>query len=324
MTVFSTFQAGPGPAPGIPGEALGISMRSPVRAPAPAAAPAPVRAPAPMAAEEGPVAAPPVRPDDTPAPLWRRALSALFTLVIVALAVLLWPAQLGGSTRLVIVSGTSMEPTYDLGDVVVTRDRGMPEVGDVVLFAVPEGGGQGTLVIHRVVDIDDTGHFITQGDNRDVQDQWLLDGDDIEGRPLLRIPAAGRLVWMLQNWLVIALLAGLLTIVLLWPDEPHEPDEQDDEQPEQAEPAPIDAPIDPEIDPEIDTAIVHPRVVVEPSFFTDDEIEALLGTTAPDDETEALPTADSWTEREIDDAVMADALAWLDAELEGLTSSPSR
>lgn len=152
-------------------------------------------------------------------PAWRRALSSTFTLLIFAVVIFLWPAPLGGSTRLVIVSGHSMEPTYDFGDIVVTRGSGAAGVGETVVFEVPEGGGEGLLVIHRVVDVDDAGFFVTQGDNRDTPDRWQLTQGDIIGEPMLRIPHGGHVVFFLQQWVVIAILLGLLTIFLLWPNK---------------------------------------------------------------------------------------------------------
>lgn len=157
-------------------------------------------------------------PDD-PSPPWRRALSATFTMLIFAAVIFLWPAPLGGSTRLVIVSGHSMEPTYDFGDVVVTRGGGASAVGDPVVFRVPDGGGEGILVIHRIIGIDHDGFFETQGDNRDTPDRWQLTQGDIVGEPLLLIPNGGHLVFFLQQWIVIAVLVGLLTIFLLWPSK---------------------------------------------------------------------------------------------------------
>lgn len=162
-------------------------------------------------------------------PRWRRAVSAAFTLTIFAAVILLWPAQLGGSTRLVIVAGHSMEPTYDLGDIVVTRDRGAADVGDPVVFTVPEGdAGAGILVIHRITGVDPEGFFMTQGDNRATPDRWQLTEDDIVGQPLVVIPNGGHVVFFLQQWIVIAVLAGLLTVFVLWPTGTRTDDETDE------------------------------------------------------------------------------------------------
>ena len=168
-------------------------------------------------------------PDRSPVPGWRNLLSMLFTVALVATVIFLWPAPLGGSTRLVIVSGSSMEPTYDFGDVVVTRGGDRPSVGDTVVFAVPNGTAAGMLVIHRIIGVDDEGYFVTQGDNRDTPDQWQLTDDDIVGQPLLHVPKGGHAVWFLQQWIVIAVLLGLLVMFLLWPTNDPQNDEQDEQ-----------------------------------------------------------------------------------------------
>jgi signal peptidase I len=152
----------------------------------------------------------------------RRIASAAMTLALVVAAVAFWPAHLGGSTRMVLVSGTSMEPTYLLGDVVVVRSNDTPEVGDVVVFAIPEGTGAGMLVIHRIVGTDDGGFFVTQGDNRDTVDQWPLTADDIVGTPILRLPYAGRIAMALGRWPVSSVGLGLIATMVLWPRRRHD------------------------------------------------------------------------------------------------------
>ena len=171
-------------------------------------------------------------PDRSPVPRWRNLLSLLFTVTLVAAVIFLWPAPLGGSTRLVIVSGHSMEPTYDFGDVVVARGGYRPGVGDTVVFAVPNGTAKGMLVIHRIIGVDDAGFFVTQGDNRDTPDQWQLTDDDIVGQPLLHVPKGGHAVWFLQQRIVIAVLLGLLVMFLLSPAKDPHNDDQDEQDPD--------------------------------------------------------------------------------------------
>lgn len=157
-------------------------------------------------------------------PLWRRGLSALFTALIIAGIVFLWPERLGGSTNIVVVRGTSMMPVYDLNDIVVARGADSYDIGDIVVFSVPEGVGKGMLVIHRLIGKRADGTWITQGDNRDTPDQFLLHDDDLHGKPLLRVPKAGRLLGVVSNVYVISVAFGLLAIVLLWPKRPQPAD----------------------------------------------------------------------------------------------------
>lgn len=273
--------------------------------------------PAATAAPTTPVAPPPA---DQPPPMWRRVVSALFTVAVLALVVFLWPARLGGTARLVIVSGDSMEPTYDFGDLVVTRDHGTPQIGDIVVFAVPDGEAKGILVIHRVTELGDDGVYRTQGDNRDTPDSWNLTEDDIVGRPLLPIPKGGYVVWYLQQWWVVAILVGLVALFLLWPDAEDELEEGQGAETDVDENVAEDAmTAEPDTRP-APTPMIEPLITVAsvtPAFFDDDELRFA----DPSDETVALTIGDSWTERPIDPAVMDEAVAWLDAQLEQFAAS---
>lgn len=218
--------------------------------------------------------------DETRETPLRRVLSLVFTIAVVAFTIYMWPAMLGGNARLVVVSGHSMEPTYDLFDIVVTRDGGDTEVGDIVVFSVPEGEAKGMLIIHRVHEVDDDGHFITQGDNRDTPDQWQLTEDDIVGKPLLRVPQGGKVVGFIQDIRIIALLVGLVVLFMLWPDD-EEPDETN----------------------------AFERDATWALFDLPDRRDPSV-----DELAQAWLVAE--LERPIDDAVMADAMAWLDEQLE--------
>lgn len=158
--------------------------------------------------------------------LAKRAVSLVFTLVVLGLTAYLWPAPLGGVTRMVLVSGTSMEPTYALGDVVVARRGGAPAIGDVVVFEVPSGAGAGKLVIHRVVGQRDDGTFVTQGDNRDTADEFRVGVEHVVGRPVAHLPRAGLLVGLLRQGWVLAVIVGMIVLLLLWPERPEPAEEE--------------------------------------------------------------------------------------------------
>jgi len=139
------------------------------------------------------------------------------TMLIVCLILVLWPAQFGGNFAMTLVAGNSMEPTYMLGDAVVTWTDPV-RIGDTVLFRVPEGGfGAGNPVIHRIVGGDSTG-WVTQGDNSYSPDPWTIINSDILGVAKFHVPFGGRVVAVLKSWLVIAILGGLAVGLLLWPD----------------------------------------------------------------------------------------------------------
>ena len=125
----------------------------------------------------------------------RRQLAAYAALGAIALLWFLWlrPTSLGGAASYVIVQGSSMEPTYDSGDLVIVREEAHYDEGDVIAFRVGGRFNDPTRVIHRVVGRNQDGTFITQGDNHDRTDPWKPGQDNVIGRAVLHIPRLGDL-----------------------------------------------------------------------------------------------------------------------------------
>jgi signal peptidase I len=140
---------------------------------------------------------------------------ALWLVVLVLVLWLIWPASLGGRLGLVLVAGTSMEPSYRLGDVAITW-RSEPAVGDVVLYLVPDGVARGQPVIHRIVGGTPEA-WIAQGDNNARPDEWTPASDDVLGVAVVRIPVGGRVLWMLRSPVAVAALAGTAVALWMWP-----------------------------------------------------------------------------------------------------------
>lgn len=270
------------------------------------------------------------------APLWRRILSILFTLVIVAGTLYLWPAPLGGQTRAVVVSGHSMEPTYDLGDLVIVRERPTSEIGDTVVFEVPDGEtGEGLLVIHRVVEVDDEGFFITQGENRTTPDRWQLTEENIVGQPLAHLPHGGKLFQFLQQIWVIILLIGIVVVMVLWPsgdDDEHEDDDDDEDRSSGSDDLVVEqSESSSSSGAELAGIVLAAERDATEIMERDELMDRILGTVTGDDaevvkHEEMSPVAvvaDSepvdWTSSVISDEVMDDAMAWLDEQLAGTT-----
>ncbi len=173
----------------------------------------------------------------------RRLLSRISTVLLVLAAVgwllFLRPEPLGGSTTYVIVSGVSMEPTLNDGDFVIARGQSDYEIGDIVVYAVPEGDvGAGARIIHRIIDEEDDG-FVIQGDNPDIKvpDIWRPTASEIEGKLWVVIPAVGRYLPLLRSPLVLALLAGAFVFWVMYPakEDAYAPDEARSPEPTDAE-----------------------------------------------------------------------------------------
>ena len=150
-------------------------------------------------------------------PLWRRILSGTFTGVLILTSVYLWPARFGGATNAVVVRGTSMEPGYELNDIVMVRARDEYEIGDIVLFEIPDGEAAGMRVIHRIVAKHEDGTWMTQGDNREHPDQFHLEDEHLLGTPTFHIPEVGRLLQLASNTYVLSAGIGVGIVFLLWP-----------------------------------------------------------------------------------------------------------
>ena len=136
--------------------------------------------------------------------------------IILAWVLFLRPVSLGGPAGYVAVSGRSMQPTLEAGDLVVTRRQGGYAIGDIVAFRVPEREpGAGGRVIHRIVGGSAEEGFVVQGDNKDAPDPWTPTEDDILGKMWFSVPYAGRLLAALQAPLLLAGLASGFAVFLV-------------------------------------------------------------------------------------------------------------
>jgi signal peptidase I len=100
------------------------------------------------------------------------------------------------------VTGQSMAPQIRGGDAVLIKDIDNDdiEVGKVIIFHDPEDPER--LVIHRVVDVDDSGSttlYTTRGDNNPVSDPWQLSPGRVVGGVALKVPGLGSLLEFLGH-----------------------------------------------------------------------------------------------------------------------------
>lgn len=157
-------------------------------------------------------------------------IASMTALVVVIFAIVThWPMAFGGSTQLVWVSGDSMEPTYRAHDLVVVRAGDDYDVGDVVMYPIPDGqAGEGVFVIHRIVAVfdggvgagrDDTVRYVTRGDNRTSDDPWAPTADDIVGAVAHTVafgPISATWVMVALSPIVVAMVLGALAAALVW------------------------------------------------------------------------------------------------------------
>jgi len=170
----------------------------------------------------------------------------LRTLVLAALFgwfIWLRPQALGGGASFIVVSGTSMEPVYHAGDLVIVERSDTYRQGDIVAYKIPAGEpAAGFQVIHRIIGGDAAQGFLMRGDNTNGPDQWHPQPSDVLGRELVFIPGAARLLLLMRNPLLLgALAAAFVTAWIMLPGaRPRRPEaiaDDTDARPAAAEPA---------------------------------------------------------------------------------------
>lgn len=115
--------------------------------------------------------------------------------LIVVVAVGWWlvaPQAVGGSMAYLVVRGSSMEPTFGPGDLVVVRDDPPYVPGDVVAYRTPGSGSDADppVVMHRVVGLDG-GRLVLRGDANDVDDALRPVPSEILGRQVAQVRGVG-------------------------------------------------------------------------------------------------------------------------------------
>lgn len=156
---------------------------------------------------------------------------ALAIVVCLFWAQYLRPQWLGGRAAYVLVSGKSMLPRYQTGDLVLVERQSSYHVGELIAYRVPKGDPMaGAQVIHRIVGGNPQHGFIVQGDNRTAPDVWRPKPADIVGAKALRIPNAVLVLQFLRSPILLALLAACFVFVrVLLPGDKTESDAHDDD-----------------------------------------------------------------------------------------------
>lgn len=132
------------------------------------------------------------------------------TYLLSMLAWVLLPIVLFGWTPLVVVSG-SMQPAIRAGDVVLVEPVDHI-VGPGTVIAYDAGSG---TVLHRVVEVDESGAYTTKGDANTAPDSTPVLGEEVTGQGRLVVPYLGLAKVAGPAWWVA--LAGLgAAAVPLW------------------------------------------------------------------------------------------------------------
>ena len=147
---------------------------------------------------------------------WKALKAVLVIGGLIVWFLLLRPDYLGGTTSYVMVSGKSMQPTYQTGDMVIVRERDRYRTGDVISYTVPSGQlAEGARIIHRVAVVLPDGRYRTKGDNRRTTDLYEPRVADIDGAQMLHIPGAGRWIMFIRQPWFLATAAALMMFFAL-------------------------------------------------------------------------------------------------------------
>ncbi|HEX2783680.1 MAG TPA: signal peptidase I [Ilumatobacteraceae bacterium] len=149
--------------------------------------------------------------------LRREILRILIAGAVVLCVWWIWPTRFGGETTVVVVQGTSMQPTFASGDLIVAHRLDHYSPGEIVVFRVDVPGAGHRLVVHRLLGIDPDGHITTRGDNRTSADGFDLTTNDIVGRAVLRVPKGALILRLLSRWWILAIVTGMITTAYLMP-----------------------------------------------------------------------------------------------------------
>lgn len=114
-----------------------------------------------------------------------------------------------------IITSGSMEPTIKVSDFIIIKEI-KPE--DVKIEDVITYKENSIFVTHRVIDIyKENGrfHYVTKGDNNNVQDDRNVIGSDIEGKFITRVPMLGNIISFIQRPIGLVILIAIPIIFTL-------------------------------------------------------------------------------------------------------------
>ena len=118
----------------------------------------------------------------------------------------------------VVLSG-SMEPEFSTGDLIIVREQESYALRDIVVF---QSGG--SLVVHRIVDMDDTS-VTTQGDANNTADT-PIDPILIKGRVICHIDRVGDVVTFLKTPVGILIVLAAAIVLMEIPNRREKAEEE--------------------------------------------------------------------------------------------------
>lgn len=143
-------------------------------------------------------------------------LVALYSVIII-FQKLIWKDKtpsIFGYKNFIVLTG-SMEPTLNIGDIVITKETTEIQEQDIISFREKNSN---SVITHRVVEIKEKNEkiiYITKGDANSGNDTELLSIENIEGKYSFKIPFVGKIILFLQKPIGMIILCLIFSIFLM-------------------------------------------------------------------------------------------------------------
>lgn len=141
---------------------------------------------------------------------------SIFAVVVVVFGFGWWqlaPREIGGRDSYFILSGTSMLPALQTGDLVVLRPASSYRVGEVAAYLTPQLKAP---ILHQIVGVN-AGRYAFKGENNAFVDPSHPSQKEIIGRLWLNLGPMGRILLGLKKPALGAPLLGFAASFALWP-----------------------------------------------------------------------------------------------------------
>ena len=113
--------------------------------------------------------------------------------------------------RIYMVMTGSMEPTYNIGDMIIIRETKIEDikVNDVITYTIEDEKNTITHRISEIIEQDGEKVYITKGDNNNSNDTDSVSYNQIRGVVLFKISKMGTIITSLLTG------TGIITIIIL-------------------------------------------------------------------------------------------------------------
>lgn len=117
-----------------------------------------------------------------------------------------------GYKPFVVLSG-SMESSINIGDLVIVKETDINDIkeDDIIAFK-----NEDIVITHRVIEVINDGNSVkykSKGDNNNVEDDFLVNAEDVEGVYLTKISGLGNALMFLSK--PIGMLVIILTVIVI-------------------------------------------------------------------------------------------------------------